>query len=430
MGKNFWKIILVIAVIIRIIYFFLIPPGQLPDEKYNLKRILTNASNPDSIFFPNKEEFYYPNNEYFYPPLYFLISSSIVKTAGPNLSFEKLISVLRFVSFIISILSLIFIWKILEKIISNKLIKLTSYTFIALLPSLGSISIAANPNNLAFFLVILFIYFTIKNYDKKNSFLAAFIAGSVFGLAVLTKTDSLAVLPFILYPLSTLRKQKNFLLIYLIVFLIASFVFGGWWYLANYFKIGYFYNQKLFEASILETIIPFSFKHYIYVLIYFTFLSFHATYGSTNNIYLNHLLYIPIVVLTLMSFFGLIEKVSSPSGTGKNKLLFYLPFFLSFIINLYFFFLMNFYYSLQAQGRYLFNSIIFLSLMWAAGLFYFLPKNIHKIIPVIILVVLFSLNILGFGCNLQYFYGKTIFPKILSCVGQYSPVGKIGSDTF
>src|SRR4030042_5883100 len=248
MEKHFWKIILTLAVVIRIIYFFLIPPGQLPDEIFNLKRILTNASNPENIFFPDQEEFFYHNNEYFYPPFYFLISSSIVRTVGVNLSFNQLISILRFVSLTISVLSLIFIWKILEKIIPNKFIRLTSYTFIALLPTLGSFSIAANPNNLAFFLVILFIYFTIKNYNNKTSYLAGFIAGSVFGLAVLTKTDSIVVLPFILYPLYTLRKQRKSLFIYLMVFLIASFIFGGWWYLANYFKTGYFYNLKLFEA--------------------------------------------------------------------------------------------------------------------------------------------------------------------------------------
>ena len=48
----------------------------------------------------------------------------------------------------------------------------------------------------------------------------------------------------------------------------------------------------------------------------------------------------------------------------------------------------------------------------------------------LIFVFFLLMNILGFGCNLQYFRRVYLFPKSLSCNGYYVAVGEIKSDVL
>ena len=70
-----------VAILLRIVFIFTLPPTQTPDETYIFQRIWTITTNSifqDPSVVSNKSIFY-PNNEYYYPPLYFYFSSAIVK---------------------------------------------------------------------------------------------------------------------------------------------------------------------------------------------------------------------------------------------------------------------------------------------------------------------------------------------------------------
>lgn len=433
MENKIFKIIFVIAILVRIVYLTLTPPGQLPDEKFHLKRIWSSIYRPSTIFFPDKQEFYYNNNEYYYPPLYFLASSIIIRPvalsfSGSNIveTFNLSIYILRFLSLIAITFSLALIWKILAALTSNSLLKISAFSFMALIPSLSSFSVAANPNNLSFFLITAFIYILISkkggNYVK-----TAIFSGAVFGLAVLTKSDSLAAFPFILY-LFPLKKEGKAVVKTILFFLFVSFLFGGWWYVVNLIKYGGLYNKRLFLYSVEDWPIPIYYNGYLSFIITSSIINFFASFGAYNNIYLNTALYIPLLSLTLVAWLGLLYRAPKNFINKKGKIMLYLPFLISFLVNVYIFLIINLRYCLQTQGRYFFNSAIFISLAWVGGLMYSLPRKIHKIVPAVIVSYLLFLNILGFGCNLQYFYNSNLLPESVSCTGSYLPVGKIEAD--
>ena len=440
MERNFWKIILAFAVVIRIIYFSLTPPGQLPDEKFIFRRIWTNIKEPTNNLFPDKSEFYYANNEYYYPPLYYSISSLLLtplSTISNHLmniedAFDQSIYILRVLSLFLSFGSLILIWKIIEKLNSNNIFRLSVFSFIALLPSLASFSIAANQNNLALFLTTLFICLSVVKYNRKLKDRDIFIIGLVFGLSLLTKFDSIITAPFILLNISTLKDKRGFIR-YLIIFSLSVLMFGGWWYVINLIKDGWFYDKYLFAFALKDYALPFSSEHYLSNLFGLTIISFFAIFGIENNIALNYQPYLllELVIITSMIayFFKTIKAMAMCVPQSNNlNIKIYIYFTLAFIFNLIIFLLINFLNVYQPQGRYFFNSIIFLTVAFVLLLFNLLPRKAHKSIPIIITVSLLILNILGFGCNLQYFHNTNIFPRDLSCVGNYLPVGEIKSD--
>lgn len=150
-----------LAILFRIVFIFVLPPTQTPDETYIFQRIwaiTTNSISQDPSVVSNKS-IYYPNNEYYYPPLYFYFSSAIIKylllihNSQPNFNdaYQAFYIPLRMVSLILTSISLILIWKVLQMFSLQGSIKVAIFAFISLLPTFTAFSIAANHNVLLFF---------------------------------------------------------------------------------------------------------------------------------------------------------------------------------------------------------------------------------------------------------------------------------------
>lgn len=398
---HLWQIIFAFAILIRLFYLFLTPKGQTPDEIFIFDRIwnlATNASN-----YP----VYFQNNEYFYPPLYFVLSSWIIK---PFLlfihiqNFEQAFNFfyfpLRIASQILSIASLILIWKIIENLKVTYAIKLSTFTFIALLPTFANFSIYLGHNTLVFFLQTAFIFLISNRGFNIKSYKTPAILGIIFGLAILTKFDAIIILPGFLLYIYLLRKN-NRPLIFLSIFMFFVLFTGGWWYIKNYVTTGWFYDRTTYEAMISNFTLPFSFEHYTSYVFSSVLITFFATFGVQNNIYLAPAGYFIFIFFIILSLFGILKSKNLLTLKTNSKIYYF--FLVTFMTNLGFLILWNFKYVLQPQGRYLFPSIIFLALCFNVGLANLLNKKSY-LLPLAIFVIGIIYNVWGLSCILNSFY--------------------------
>lgn len=398
---HLWQIIFAFAILLRLFYLFLTPKGQTPDEIFIFDRIWNLATNATNY------PIYFQNNEYFYPPLYFVLSSWMIKPLLLVIHIKNFAQAystfyfpLRIISLTLSLFSLILIWKTLGNLKVSKTIKLSSFAFITFLPTFANFSIYLGHNTLVFFLLSTFIFFISNKTFNIKSYKTPALLGIIFGLAILTKFDAIVILPgFLIY--AYLMRKGHRLLIFLTIFMFFALITGGWWYLKNYFTIGWFYDKTVFEAMISNFIRPFSFEHYVSYVFSSVLLTFFATFGKQNNIYLASIGYYIFIIFIILSLFGFIKGKYLQSLKTIPKIYYFL--FVTFLTNLGFLIQWNFKYILQPQGRYLFPSIIFLALTFSVGLTNLLNKKSY-LLPFLILVIGIIYNIWGLSCILNSFY--------------------------
>ncbi len=398
---HLWQIIFASAIIIRLFYLILTPQGQTPDEIFIFDRIWHLAINATNY------PIYFQNNEYFYPPLYFVISAWIIKPLlllKPLQTFEQAYSVyyfpLRMVSLTLSLASLILIWKTLTNLKVTETVKLSTFAFIALLPTFANFSIYLGHNVLVFFLLTSFTFLISKKGVDLNSNKTSILLGIIFGLSILTKFDSIVILPGFLFYAYLMRKNHH-LLTFIAIFMFFATITGGWWYLKNYITFGWFYDKTAFEAMISNFTQPFSFEGYIPYVFSSVLITFFATFGIQNNIYLIPSGYFIFIILILLSLFGILKSKYLLSLKTIPKIYYY--FLITFLTNLVLLILWNFKYVLQPQGRYLFPSIIFIALSFNIGLASVLNKRSY-LLPLTIIIIGITYNIWGLSCALNSFY--------------------------
>lgn len=409
-GKLF-IIIFSLAIAIRLIYLLITPPKQLPDEVFIFERSwymsIGNHNHPT----------HYSNSEYYYPPLYFFISSLIIKTLtiispeplSVNEAYLRFYFPLRTFSFFLSISSLFLIWKTIEKIKIENPLKISAFTFIALLPSFASFSISPNHNVLLFFFLSLILFLTTKNDFRFNSYKHATLCGLISGLASLTKFDAFIIIPSMLFLIITSKTKAA--VSYMKIFIFSAIVVGGWWYLLNLIKFGWFYDKNLFEAAISGFDKPFTvFGYELYVAVA-TLRTFLATFGVYNQLYLHPSAYSAFILFLFFSIYGLIKNQVFKSLLKSGKL--YLFLLIMFLANLAVFLQFNFIYTYQAQGRFFFPSILFIGLTLSLG-FSSLFKPKYYIPTAIFIVSGMILNLWGYLCILNSFYNLNL-PNINLC---------------
>ena len=414
---------------LRLVFLFLLPVGQTPDEIFILRRIWSEVLNSVNPLLNTDNFKLYPNNEYYYPPLYFLIGKYLIRIIyffknipfSYDQAFSQIYLGLRFLSFSLSIVTLILAWKILEKLKINYHIQLAVFIFVSLLPSLVSFSISANHNNLLFFLMLLFIYLSIATKWQPPDFKKAAIFGLIFGLILITKLDGVILLPAFLSFVLLLKKKRSIFYFFSIFFLLA-FLAGGWWYFLNLYKIGWFYSRDLFEASIQDFSKPIFGSNYLLNVFLGAFTTFFVVYGIHNNIFIGGLLYVGLMVMSLMSIAGLLlllrtkykEFFKNPNNKNFKRVYFLLS--LIFLMNILIFLYVNLLHVFQAQGRYFFPSIIFIGLNFVLGLSYWFGKKNLFTLPILLLMVFLIINLWGIGCVAESFYDVNILPGFVECL--------------
>lgn len=419
---KFFILIFFTTILLRAFYVFAVPPGQNPDEIYIFERILTISSRISHSGPPDGHTIYYANNEYIYPPLYFGIAAFILSLwtnfditySSLQDNFLNYYLLLRIFNFSMSVFSLFLIWRIIKKFELNSYITLSIFAVISLLPTFLVFSSSSNHNNLLFFFVILFIYLVVQSLDKLQEVKQYALLGSIVGFASLTKQDGLILL--FVFPIFTLfiRKTKNIFLF--LPFVISAFFAGLWWYAFNIINTGWFYERRLFEASIQNFVRPFSFEGYLVELAKSSIETFFVAYGSQNHIRLGFSFYL---VLMLLFISGVAVFLKNQLFTLLRSIKFrqiYLLLFIILVFNFIVFFYWNLFHAYQAQGRYFFNSLIFIVTNVTIGLSSLLgKKNFEKFLGTVIAALLI-INVLSINCMLSAFYQIKIIPNLFGCL--------------
>lgn len=403
--QKLFLLIFILAILIRVIYLLITPPRQLPDELYIFERswnlVINSQDHPIS----------YPNNEYYYPPLYFFLSSVLIKSLllfwphpeSITQAYYEFHFPLRVVSLFISTTMLYLFWKILEKYKVEKALRISTFTFIALLPAFASFSIFPNHNLLVLFFSTVVIYLFSKDNFQFTNYKQAALAGCIFSLAILTKFDAFIMVPSVVF--LALHPKSRRKLVYLLIFTLVTLVFGGWWYALNLARAGWPYDPNLLAAALSKFDKPFSFSGYEFQVLFGTIRTFLETFGIFNQLFLHPSVYAAFILYLFFSLYGLFKNKVFKNALKSSRL--YVFLLLMFLVNLALFLQINFIYAFQPQGRYLFPSILFISLALTLG-FSSLFKPKYSIPLIIILVSGVLLNVWGYLCIFNAFYGLSL----------------------
>lgn len=414
--KKIVQLTFLVGIFIRLVYFFLIPLGQAPDEIFHFERIYLTAISPNFVSI-------HPNSEYVQPPFYYwlfaLITSFILKLKQAVYSnipepFFQLGLFLRIINFFISIATLFCYHLFLKQLKLDKTVYLGSLFILFFLPTLAGNAVIISSDSLVLLLIsIILIFFPslVKKNQPKRSY---FLIGILTGLAVLTKLFSLGLIFSVVYLILKKESKKNWQA--LLVFLTPVVLIAGWWFIDNRLNYGGFLREEIVEISNIGMIKPFTIPNYLFIFFWWTFQTFIMTFGVTNNIRLADSLYLLMALFftfSLTNYFK-IKKINNQILTPILKALAIFA-----LINFSQLMFLNLKFILQPQGRYLYNALPFFALVLSIGWLNSFPKK-YKFLGLFCLVLIFiGLNLLSFNCLLAVYWNKEILPFSAFCYFSY-----------
>ncbi len=413
-----------IIILIRLIYFFIIPVGELPDEIYIFERIYYSA-----VFRMNSElvknhTIFFPNSEYFYPPLYYLFNSLILqlffslnKTVLTfQESFFLYANIFRFVNFLLSAFSIYLVWKILNIIKMEKQIIISSLLLFGLLPTAAIFSNALNFHLYVFFGFLLFLYLLFVKKWLNHEVKRSIYLGLIVGVLLLIGFEGFMLIP--LYPVYLMLTRQRKMITSIVYFIGIILLISGWWYVANFIKFGNFYNSEIFKVTVRNFPKPFSFPNYIDAVLKHTSETFIFTVGRSNDLRFVLFGYSIWKVLFWVSVAGWIKLILAKKNKFIRRLIsnHIIILFILFIENMIVFIYADFKLNFSAsQGRLFFPSLLLISIIFIVGIRSWLNKNQLKYLPYITLIFLLIYNYWGIGCTLFDYKDINILPKVLGC---------------
>ncbi len=189
-----------------------------------------------------------------YPPLYYFYESMVFRLADffhVNIVVKFLLA--RFFSFLLFMAAFVFAYKSLKIINFGTYTNIIILTLIALQPQLSMLSISVQPDILALFLITAGLYFALKfvnDFVMKDFYLFHLSAG----LLLLVKIHFFisfypVLLVLIFYVLFSNKKLNKHFLFHSLLCLLSVFVLGGWWYIRSFFLYGNFMGYIGFEST-------------------------------------------------------------------------------------------------------------------------------------------------------------------------------------
>jgi 4-amino-4-deoxy-L-arabinose transferase-like glycosyltransferase len=198
--KLFLWLILLAALVIRVIFAFLTPAWQSPDE-YPHYWVADEIARTGSLPYSRPV---FPYYESFQPPLYYVAGSFLLRLFSDGAFFtEEYVKpmtgllTLRLFSVMLAMLAIWTSYRILRKTPSlTKNDHLAGVAFLAFLPTFVGISSSVNNDALVILLCSISLYYSIRRrVDNK----AAFLCGLWAGLALLAKVNAVLILPFLAF---------------------------------------------------------------------------------------------------------------------------------------------------------------------------------------------------------------------------------------
>ena len=384
--KKILAAIFILALFFRIIFVFITPAFQQPDEEAHFKYVLHMAAGSE---LPVQGHFY---SEYFQPPAYYFLASFLLNFAGlftQNILHQVL--AVRLFSVILGMLTLYFTYKISSLLLKEDYLILSAAAFVAFLPS----NISSNANitnaNLADFLSTLIVYMLLAIIAKGRSLKKVILLGIVAGISLLTRLSAIPAVMMIpaAFALKEYPNIKKILKPILIIAVIA-FAVSGWLFFRNFTLYGDFLGYNAMKLSTP----PDNREHNLIFaarLIGWTFVSFWAAFGRTNNIFIGNLLSLKGAIIFAAAYF-LIFLISILSVTGlyiffrkyrKNSRILSsmqkkaVVIFVLLIALMWVSFISFNLYEFQPQGRYFFPAMPAIAVLFAFGI-YSLSSKINK----------------------------------------------------
>lgn len=189
-----------------------------------------------------------------YPPLYYFYESVLLRVADffhINVVVKFLLA--RLFSFLLFMAALVFVYKSLKIINFNMYTSVIIFTLISLQPQLSMLSISVQPDILALFLITAGLYFALKfvNDFVLRDFYLFHLASGLLLLVKIQYFISFYPVLFILifYVLFSFKKINKRFLFHSLFCLLSVFVLGGWWYIRSYILFGNLMGYIGFERT-------------------------------------------------------------------------------------------------------------------------------------------------------------------------------------
>ena len=409
--KKVLALIFILAFILRLAFAFIVPIFEKPDERQHFDYISYVAEHKK---LPIQVEG--KRGEYFQPPFYHIIASlmlSLFRIFAADIVSEVIF--LRIISSIASMVTLYFVYRISLMLFNDKKLIAGIVIFSAFLPS--QININSTVTNANFGdLISTFIIFMMAKAIGKDSSKNAVILGIAAGIGLITRLSTIPAIlavPFAFsikyYP--NIRKALKPLMIIAAIALVISF-----WHFARSFSLyGDFLGVNAMRMDYAAGGKPVIDALYIPRLLGWTFITFWASYGVTNGIFIGNLnstagiivfavTYFMLAAISLLSFYGLtkfIKKYKNLLNKSQQKI--FAVMLLHLFILLLFFISFNLNEDFQPQGRLLYPAIATLSALFVLGLYSLNNRIIKEKLPYLLFLFLAALNIASIISILNYF---------------------------
>lgn len=383
-------ILLAVFFIFGSCYIFIDPIWSAPDEISHFtysKYILDHQDLPNYFTHLNFWEAHQP-------PLYYLLSSIVLLPVN-NLSIDIQVYVLRYLSLLMGLITVLVSYFAVRKVFPDKkYIYLGIPTFIATLPMYQYISASINNDNLANLFGAILIYYICSSLRDKLSSKLVILASLFIGMSIITKIILLplaAILGIIIF--IRILREKSKKIVKMLYLIIPIILISSWWFIRNYIL----YGEPLGWAAMSELWSGLQYKNIFNQELFITwwktiYKSFFGIFGKLN-ILLPIYVYLFYSILTVVSIFGWFQaSIRKKYSTVQRNTVLILLF--GFFITLFgvFYNSTKFY---QPQGRYLFPALISIAIIIVPGLFFLIEKKYKLLLSTIVVIILLGINILS-----------------------------------
>ena len=377
--KKILTFILILAMIFRIISALIIPIFDKPDEQQHFDYIEFIQENKKLPIVTENQ-----SGEFFQPPFYHAFASfilNIIKTFTHDIWYH--IFYLRLLSITVSMFTLFFIYKIAALIFRDKILILSIVAFASLLPSYINMKSTVTNANLGDLLTTIIIYLILRNLITRENKQSILLTGLTAGISLITRMSAIPAIltipfAFVVKHYPKIKRTIKPLTIILLLILIIS----GW----NLFRNFILYDDPIGINALKLAHPPDDIQvtpTFIGRILGWTFITFWASFGRTNNIFIGNLTsttglivfivsYLLLLLFTLSAIYGLyrfIKKYRKNKNilSDMQKKSFMILIFHLIILSLSF---ISFnLYDFQPQGRLFFPAISTLSIFFTLGIY-------------------------------------------------------------
>lgn len=419
-----WHIAIFFALglLLRLIFFFLVPIGKAPDEIYHFERIYFTSIKlkyPEAIKSHRQD---YPNHTYiYYPPLYYWLNSAIlsnlIKVPLPSTmdAFHLYGSVIRLLSFLISTGTLILVAWLFYSLFPKIAILILAILY--LFPQWTSSSYWINVDPLLILMMVITVIVATKVLTLPYKRHYPIIMGILAGVTMNVKYFAPMLWAGIAIGIMLAKKWHKARLSSLTLFSISLLSLSGWWFVNNYLHTGSLLATPLVKSLLSIYTQPYSFPYYTFAVMLWTQETFIASYGPTNNIRLPTPVYLLISLSFLIFLFALLRNKSMHQhivGTFNQQLFLAIVGTMTFVALIQHG-LINALISFQPQGRYLYPLFFLFPLLTAAGMHALVPVRFHRLLPWLVAIILLFLNAWGMHCIASRYWGRSVLANGVGC---------------